>query len=213
MAETIKETITSKEISSEIEVNADEATKKEIGEFLVEQILSSVQSVESPVSGGKYKSTLSKEYKKFKEEQGHNPVPNLEFEGDMLDALDFKITKNGIKVGIFNNKTEASKADGHNNFSGKSSLPTRQFLPREGQKFKADINKTIEQIVADSNLEKLDSKTIRDAVSESTSKQGFFDFLRQETNIDSPTKLRNAILGAPSIVDIIKKLGRGDWLK
>lgn len=203
--------MTSSEISSEIEIKADEDTKKEIGEYLVEQILASVNEVSTPVSGGKYKSTLSKKYAQHKADEGLDPVPNLEFEGDMLDALTFRVTKKGVKVGIFG--SEAPKADGHNNFSGKSKLPTRQFLPKEGQKFKREIDQNIEQIVADANLSKLSKTTVRDVAVSSTSKQSFFNKLREETNIESQSKLRNAILGAPSILDILKKLGRMDWLK
>lgn len=65
----------------------------------------------------------------------------------MLDALTSQNRKGDIiEVGIFKAK-EQGKADGHNNFSGKSKLPTRRFIPSEKENFKRFINKGIDQII------------------------------------------------------------------
>lgn len=111
---------------------------KEISEFVVESVLDKVGETNSPVSGrGKFKA-LSPKYKKIKDDIGP-PIPNLELDGDMLDSLKAPIKGSTItlKVGF----KENDKADGHCNFSGKSKIPTRRFIPKakQGETFKKDI--------------------------------------------------------------------------
>lgn len=118
---------------------------KEIAEFVRDEILQYVGDAKSPVSGGKWKASLSPEYKELKKEISGSSVANMELYGDMLDALEAKVVGNKIKVGWFSGE-QAAKADGHNNFSGESSLPTRQSIPKEGQTFKRDILQGIKAI-------------------------------------------------------------------
>lgn len=68
--------------------------------------------------------------------------------GALLDALTFEETDDGIEIGWFGD--QAPKADGHNNFSGKSDLPRRQSLPDVGEDFISAIQSGIEKIVSDS---------------------------------------------------------------
>jgi len=119
--------------------------KNDIGEYVIDEILRAVSEGKSPVSGEKFK-RLNKKY--AKEEKNGDRTPNLELEGDLLDSLTFKRTKEGIEVGIFSAK-ETPKADGHNNFSGKSKLPKRRFIPEKNQNFKNNINKGIKTITKD----------------------------------------------------------------
>lgn len=121
--------------------------KADVGDFLVESIVSSLSRAESPVAGESFPA-LSKEYKAKKKADGLPPKPNLEFEGDLQDALTYKNTPNGIEIGFFGD--QAWKADGHLKFSGKeNATPKRRFLPDEGQEFKPGIQREIEKIVAD----------------------------------------------------------------
>lgn len=129
-----------------ISETAKSKIKNDVGEYLVESILSSASASKSPVAGESFPA-LSKIYKKRKIAEGHAGKPNLELEGDMLDALTFKETKNGIELGWFGD--QAPKADGHNNFSGKSDLPQRRVLPAEGQEFVSRIQGEVEKIIAD----------------------------------------------------------------
>jgi len=64
----------------------------------------------------------------------------------MLDSLTFEITDSGVEVGIFN-PDEEDKADGHNNFSGNSKLPTRRFIPDSSESFNGRIESGINQIL------------------------------------------------------------------
>lgn len=121
--------------------------KNDVGEFLVEQIISSAAQSKSPVAGGEWQKALSPAYKKKKKSEGLPPVANLEEEGDLLDALTSKSTDSGLELGWFG--AQAGKADGHNNFSGRSNLPRRQALPDVGQDFKAEISKGVEAIISE----------------------------------------------------------------
>lgn len=91
---------------------------------------------------------LSKDYKQKKIAEGLGGKANLTFEGDLIDSLTYKNTRDGLKIGWFT-ASEAPKADGHANLSGKSKLPTRRLIPAEGQKFKGDIQSEIEAMIAE----------------------------------------------------------------
>lgn len=148
-------TTSSQETSAEIDLfegrkltaRAKKAAAEEVGNYLIEQTLISLSKSQSPVRGEGNFPALSKSYAlKKKEEVGHSR-PNLEFEGLMYDELDFEVTKNGIRIGVYGERAPA--ADGHNNFSGKSKLKKRRFLPAEGQNYKANIEAEVERIIAD----------------------------------------------------------------
>lgn len=128
-------------------VKAKKRIQEEVGNFLVEQTLVSMNEKKSPVKGeGSFKA-LSPEYKKYKLKEVGSKEANLEFEGEMKDELNFEPTPFGISLGVYGDR--AGAADGHNNLSGKSSLPTRRFLPDEGQQYKDPIAKEVDRIVAD----------------------------------------------------------------
>lgn len=145
-------------IFSEIDLFSDRAVprsarteiKKRVGELLVDETLAAVSDSNTPVSGAPYKSTLTDPvYRKLKAESNLPVKANMEFSGAMLDALSSRPTAAGIKIGIFSDGKNAPKADGHNNFSGKSELPRRQFLPTKGQNYKRSIESEIDRIITD----------------------------------------------------------------
>lgn len=128
--------------------------KKEIGNYLIEQTLSDVGGQKSPVTGRSFKQ-LSKSYRDFKKSKA-SPIPNLELTGDMLDAFKFREKRNGIEIGIFNEK-QAQKADNHNKFSAKSkktNVPKRAFIPKKGESnYRPDIRKEILNIVKEFEID------------------------------------------------------------
>ena len=132
--------------------NRDDALE-EIGEYLLQEILTSVGGGKTPVQGGRYKKSLSKGYKSEKKKLSSSSIANMELHGDMLDALDFKIDagKMSVEIGFLagGDQTQIDKADNHNKFSAKAKktkLPARQFIPRSNEKFKKKIMKEIESI-------------------------------------------------------------------
>jgi phage gpG-like protein len=182
---TIKTNQTTKRLTSEIDLFSDVKEKltsdlkseitEQVGEYLKEQILLSVADSSSPISGGEFKKTLSPKYKKEKEKAGLPGKANLEFSGDMLDSLTFKPTSKGLEIGVFGE--EALRADGHNNFTGKSKLPTRQFLPKEGENFKQDIKREVDRILRDKLAEQVDYR--RSTFATIRTKEELFQTLRE----------------------------------
>lgn len=125
--------------------------QEEISDYLLSEALGYIGESKSPVAGGEYKSTLSKDYKKIKEEISGSSKANLELNGDMLDALEVKKLSNGnLEYGVFK-KSEALKADGHNHSGvfGDSKLPKREFIPKEGETFKRQIISGMREILSE----------------------------------------------------------------
>lgn len=132
---------------TDIPKNERETVKKEVGNYIIEAILTDVSKATSPVQGGGWKKGLTDKYAKIKSKYSNQLIANMELHGDLLDSLEFKTTSNGIEVGIWD-KSEVPKADGHNNFSGESKLPERRFIPYKGQKFKKDILDEVASIIS-----------------------------------------------------------------
>lgn len=144
-----------KEVIKKINESDRDEALEEIGEYLLQSILSNVGGGKSPVQGGKYKKSLSKEYKKVKAKISGSKIANMELYGDMLDELDYKIDPIGMKVEIGflegSDEKQIAKADNHNKFSPeskKTKLPTRQFIPKSNQRFKKNIMKQAFEIAS-----------------------------------------------------------------
>lgn len=120
----------------------------EIKEFVLEQVLAKVGSSNSPVSGQSRFRRLSSEYRKEKLAEGGSGQADLELTGALLDSLKINELR-GSTLRLTVDSDQQPKADGHNNFSGKSELPRRAFIPDadKNEKFKADIMQGINRIV------------------------------------------------------------------
>lgn len=213
-----KRTILKKsETSSEIDLFSDldltKSQKKEIqsqvGEFLVEQTAIAVSSLKSPVDGGEFVSKLtSKEYKKKKLDEVGSSEPNLEFSGRMLDQLTYEPTSSGIKIGIFGDRAPA--ADGHNNLSGDSKLPRRQFLPEQGQDYKSDIKKEVERIIADVIAETSDIQ--KSAFEGVETKSDLYTRLGALLNLSSRAEIKLAVIRNVDLLEMLDGLELSDLL-
>lgn len=129
--------------------------KKEVGNFLVNEILRSVGNGRSPVEGESFR-RLQKDY--AKREKGGSRLPNLELDGDMLSKLKaIGVSKKDpfLEVGIFG-RAEAPKADGHNQISEEAkswarrtdrTQYKRRFIPDSDQDFKPKIQKGVNDIL------------------------------------------------------------------
>jgi hypothetical protein len=211
----VESTATGGETSTTLEIDAPDSVKEEIGEYLVEQILAATAESTSPVAGyGKFPA-LSKLYKAKKEEEGRSGVPNLDFDGDMLSALDYEITDEGLKIGVFGD--QAPKADGHNNLSGESMLPLRRFLPDAGESFKKDINSEIEAILAEKAVaevfDDLDTEEIEEALEAVETRDDFFAALIDLTGVEEEYLLKGAVMANPSLLKVVTSMGLKKYLK
>lgn len=73
---------------------------------------------------------------------------NLELTGKMLDALTVKVKGNQLEYFV-DDESQQGKVDGHNNFTGKSKIPTRKFIPDTDESLRAGILKEIKTLVKD----------------------------------------------------------------
>lgn len=182
----------------------------EIGEFVVDRILDSVASTNSPLAGyGSFKG-LSGEYKALKKADGRGSKPNLEFTGDMLDSLDWRVKKSGVEIGVYG--SDAPKADGHNNLSGKSSLPLRRFLPKGKDTFNRDILKEVDGIIKDAISEKGKRSFNRGDLIGINSKTEFWEYLQGFYPGFSRSDIRRSLTNNPELFSTILDLGYQKWL-
>ena len=164
-------------------------------------------SQRSPVTGERF-AALSPDYRAKKTGSGLPGIANLEESGDMLDSLDYRITRDGIEFGVFG--ADAPKADGHNNLSGESLLPTRQFIPAEGEGFTSDIEKEVARIIADATaVSPDDAEDLLEVVDSSSS---LYDVLRGAFNLESRAEIRSAVLRSTEWYETLIRTGLIKWL-
>ncbi len=190
-------TVNDSEISSDIRIDfppgltaaQKNKIKQEAGEIVIDHILSTVSKAKSPIKGAAWEA-LSADYKKLKKSAGRGTKANMEFSGDMLDELKNKNTKEGFRIQI--KGREAPKADGHNNFSGKSILKTRKFLPGEGDEFNGKVDRDIDSIIADevAKSKKLNKRNFPPI----NSRRELNEFIREEFPGVSVQQAKDAIL-------------------
>jgi len=118
---------------------------KEVCDFVLDKVRSSAAASRSPVGRGKWKSSLSKDYA----ERVGKTKANLKEEGDLMGSLRCNRVKDSDSVTLTILQGQNSKADGHNNMSGRSQLPSRQFIPNRDNKqsFTKDIKDGIKDII------------------------------------------------------------------
>lgn len=116
--------------------------QSEIGETVISEMKKSLKVGVSPVKGERRLEPYVNPKSYPGKLKPRSPV-NLELSGDMLDALDYKVSDGRVTVGIFDGK-EAVKARAHND--GEGNMPRRHFMPTD----KGDeLNVTISQKVRD----------------------------------------------------------------
>lgn len=135
--------------------------KEEAKDFIVEQLLSDIGSSKSSVSGRGFK------------RKKDGKTSNLEDKGDLLDSLEVRDVDGEVsqlEVGWFD-PSQVPKADGHNNHSGDSKLPTRKSIPKDDENFRPSIRKELEKI-ADEYSTDLEARRQRAAARRLIEEQG-----------------------------------------
>ena len=161
----------------------------------MEQVLLSVNSEQSPVEGEKWPK-LSKEYKKKKLEELGSGRADLELTGDMLDALTFKNTKEGIQIGFFGD--QAWKADGHLKFSGlQNNCPKRRVLPGKGQDFDSKIQSGIDDILLQAKSDSAD--LTKSDLKDIETKGDLYSFLKELFGVESNAEAKFAALASEKV--------------
>lgn len=177
--------------------------KNDVGEYLKEQVLLAVGEAKSPVQGESMK-PLSKDYRAHKIAEGGVGKANMEKGGDMLNALDFKVTPEGIELGFFGD--QADKADGHLKFSGRENpfLKTkRRFLPGEGQSFKPAIEKEVERIIGEATADLVSPSDFKKV----KSKAEFYEVFKEILPNATRAEVRQFILGNANVMTMLDRIG------
>lgn len=181
---------------------AKEQVREQVGQYLVEQTLADIASAKSPVAGeGSFPALKKGPYREKKLEELGTAKADQQFSGETLDEFDFKSTSNGIKIGVFGDR--APVFDGHNNLSGKSSLPRRRSLPDEGQKYRPEIEKEINRIIADVAREDLGIS--REELAGVSTRRGLVSLLRSKFGDLSMTELALAVFRSPELVEMLRR--------
>ena len=143
--------------------------KKEVADFLYNEVLRYVGNGKSPVAGENTNFKILNKAYADREKQG-NRKPNLQLEGDLL-RVDLRsealVEADVIRIGHYNVSTadtEGEKADGHNQHTAKAqawalptpkkdgklgkSRPRRRYIPSEGQVFRDDIMDGVKNIIS-----------------------------------------------------------------
>lgn len=199
---TIQTTVKKSETSSTLDLSEElkgipksqrESVLKDIGELLVERTLSALADQKSPVSGyGRFKA-LSQAYREKKKDETGSSDANLDLTGAMISALDYKVSGNKLTIGVFGE--DAPKADGHNNLSGSSQLPTRRFLPEEGETYTREI----EQLIRDElRYKKADigGEVVLKGIEDVETSADLYELLSKVIGDYSKAKLRDAALSS-----------------
>ena len=205
--------------------------KESIGRQLVDMIKSDSASEMSSVDGRKW-AKLSESYAKRKRGIAGNTKANLRLSGDMMNALEFKKTDDGIEIGFFDSAI-VPRADGHNNHSGASGLPPRKSIPDSdrGETFRSELKDIVKfsertfdsarekekkkidaKDISDSDFESLvkglvspDEKKIQSAL-KATGDKAFDSALKKQRE-------RRESVEERAIKSLSKTFSVGDWLK
>lgn len=121
---------------------------KEVQDFVLTEVLEHCSNGQTSVDGGEWTKKLNPKYRDKKIAAGGQGFADLKLDGDMLDALRVK-KRGGTTLALTVLTGQSDKADGHNNHSGDSKLPKRQFIPNAdaGQSFRKDIKTGIAEII------------------------------------------------------------------
>jgi hypothetical protein len=125
-----------------VEKSDRDSILKEVGDFLINEVISYTESGVSPVEGfGKFPK-LNKQYADTM--KAGDTTSNLDLNGDMLASLTFEIVNGKIKIGIFD-EDQAKKAFNHNTGD---TLPKRPFIPTSDESFDPDIMSGVDDLVS-----------------------------------------------------------------
>lgn len=139
------------ELGIDIPRNQRREALEAAAEYIRTAMLDYIGEGKSPVQGfGKFPG-YTKDYKATKGGSSSSSAVNLELSGDMLDALDARVSGSTINVNVYGGGDLAGKAEGNNlgTYGQSSPIPgkVRRFIPLEGEKLKKDILQGVKDIL------------------------------------------------------------------
>lgn len=130
-----------------IKRNRQKAARQAVARFVRSQVLDHMENSESPVSGGRWKKSLSEKYSK----KVGKEVADLWESGALRSALNV-VEKKGNTLSLQVSGSQAGKADGNNRGTyGKSSRSNlknaREFIPRGNKTLNQEIREGIKEVL------------------------------------------------------------------
>lgn len=122
----------------------------EIKDYIKEQALSYIGEGKTPVANGKWKRSLSPEYKQKKSTQSSVGYSNLELSGELLDNYETSIDGNSIITEVVGGSDIQAKAEGNQigSYGRKpNSKNAREFIPTKGRSFRKEIIQGVKDIL------------------------------------------------------------------
>ena len=123
---------------------------KDVKDYVKEQVLSYIGDGKSPVANGHWKRTLSPAYKKQKSQTSSATFANLELDGELLDAINTKASKDKIVLEVAGGKDVQAKAEG-NQIGSYGREPnksnSREFIPTNGRTLNQSIMNGVKSIL------------------------------------------------------------------
>lgn len=138
-----------RETDVELKGKSKKEALEEAAVYLKEELLSYIGNMSSPVSGGRWIKSLSKEYAKKKAEESSVNGANLENTGNFLDSLEVDVVAGKLQVSFGEEYAGRLEAFNEGQYGSNSKDKPRQIFPKQGQTFKRDIILNIKKILED----------------------------------------------------------------
>ncbi len=124
--------------------------REALAEYLLEQVLIKIGQGKSPVTGRSFPK-LNKDYAD-REHMGRTESV-LELSGDMLSALEAKVSGTKVVLEVPRGSDEADRAEGNNLGTYGQASPiagkARKFIPLEDEFFSSDIERKLKEFLED----------------------------------------------------------------
>lgn len=140
-----------KETGIEVPKSRRKEALEAAADYIKEQILVRSGEGKTSVQGGRWKRSLTPEYRERKADESGVTFANLELHGDLLDALDARPEAGKVRVEI-DDESQWGKAEG--NLLGTYGQPTehpekaREFMPhKRGQRLHKEIMEGVADIL------------------------------------------------------------------
>ena len=141
----IKVKVTAPQLKELRDATSDSSFSSSIALTVIAEIRRFIRTGTSPVLGVRRFDSY-KDPKKYPGDRKDRRPVNLYLSGDMLGAINYKLFKNGIRIGIWDT-LQRKKAETH--MWGLNGVPQRKFLPiEEGDSFIVSIQRIIRDLYA-----------------------------------------------------------------
>lgn len=126
-----------------------EEAREAVKDYVLEQVLSHAGAGKSPVAGGAWKKSLSKDYKKKKGEQSSAGFANMELSGKTLNDLEVvEVGKDNLSLQIEGDRAPILEGNNLGSYGREPDRSkAREIIPPSGGRFNNRIGEGIKRIL------------------------------------------------------------------